>query len=89
MESVKTNPHMKNQGFTPGVIPAPNWHYKPVLYSAAQATKDFNQITYDIYQGRKKAESITNKKTPKSVFVFLGLGSLAVAFPFLKKLIKR
>lgn len=87
MESVSANQHMKNTGFNVGVVVPPDKFYKPVLYSDAKATRDFNQINRDIYEGQKKAKKLNEKKTPKSVFVFLGLASLALAFPFLKKLI--
>lgn len=87
MESV--NQHMKNTSFNVGVVIPPDRFYKPVLYSDAKATRDFNQLNRDIYEGQKKAKKLNEKKTPKSVFVFLGLASLAIAFPFLKKLIKK
>lgn len=87
MESV--NQHMKNTGFNVGVVVPPNRFYKPVLYSDAKATSNFQIINRDIYDGVKKAKTLNKKKTPKSVFVFLGLASVAIAFPFLKKLIRR
>ncbi len=89
MESVSVNQHMKNTGFNVGVIVPPDKFYKPVLYSDAKATRDFQMINKDIYEGKKKAKKLNEKKTPTSVFVFLGLASLAIAFPFLKKLIKK
>lgn len=89
MESVSVNQHMKNTGFNVGVVIPPDRFYKPVLYSDAKATRDFQMINKDIYEGQKKAKKLNEKKTPKSVFVFLGLASLAMAFPFLKKLVKK
>lgn len=90
MESVNsTNAHMKNPPLNMGVIIPPDDHYKPMLYSDREASKAFNQLDHDIYQSVKKSEKANNKKTPKSVFWVLGLGSLAIAFTFLRKLIKK
>lgn len=89
MESVQSvNQHMKNTSFNVGIIQPPDSHYKPVLYSHVQASRDFNRLDEDIYQSMKSYEGTDTRKTPKSVFVFLGLASLALAFPYLKKLIK-
>lgn len=87
--SVSVNQHMKNTGFRVGVQAPPAKLYKPVLYSDAQASSDFNRVNQDIYEGTKKARDISEKKTPTSVFVFLGLAGLTIAFPFVKNLIKR
>jgi hypothetical protein len=89
MESVSVNQHMKNTGFNVGVVVPPDKFYKPVLYSDAKASRDFQQMNKDIYEGRKKAKKLNEKKTPTSVFVFLGIASLALAFPYVKNLIKR
>ncbi len=89
MENVSVNQHMKNTGFNVGVVVPPDRFYKPVLYSDAKASHDFQMLNRDIYEGRKKAKKLNEKKTPKSVFVFLGLASLALAFPYLRKLIKK
>lgn len=89
MESVSVNQHMKNTGFNVGTIVPPDKFYKPVLYSDAKASKDFQMLNKDIYEGKKKAKKLNEKKTPKSVFVFLGIASLATLLPFLKKLIKK
>lgn len=86
MESV--NQHMKNSSFKVGVIVPPDSFKKTVIYSDAQASRDVAKMHYDIYEGKKNAKNINEKKTPKSVFVFLGLGTLALAFPFIKKLFK-
>lgn len=86
--SVSVNQHMKNTDFRVGVLSPPAKFYKPVLFSDTQATRDLNNFNHDIYEGRKKAKNISEKKTPKSVFVFLGLAGLTIAFPFVKKLFK-
>lgn len=86
MESV--NQHMKNTNFHVGVVVPPDKFCKPVLYSDAKASRDFQMLNKDIYEGKKKAKNLNEKKTPISVFIFLGLASLALAFPFLRKLIK-
>lgn len=83
------NDHMKNTDFRVGVVTPPDKFYKPVLYSDEVASKKFQEINRDIYEGKKKAKRADRKKTPKSVFVFAGLGALALSFPFLKKLFKR
>lgn len=88
MESVSVNQHMKNKGFNVGIVTPPDKFYKPVLYSDAKATHDFQMLNKDIYEGQKRAKKLNEKKTPKSVFIFLGAASLAIAFPFLKKLVK-
>ncbi len=86
--SVSVNQHMKNTDFRVGVLSPPAKYYKPVLFSDTQATRDLSNFNHDIYEGRKKAKNISEKKTPKSVFVFLGLAGLTIAFPFVKKLFK-
>ena len=86
--SVSVNQHMKNTDFRVGVLSPPAKYYKPELFSDTQATRDLNNFNHDIYEGRKKAKNISEKKTPKSVFVFLGLAGLTIAFPFVKKLFK-
>ncbi len=82
------NINMNNAPLNLGVITPPDSHYKPVLYSHAQASKDFNKLNNDIYVSIKNSESIKKRKTPKSVFVTLGLGALAVCFPLVKKAFK-
>ncbi len=84
-----TNQNMKNPPLHVGVINPPNRYYKPVLYSNIQAERELGGINHDVYVSMKNSESITKQKTPKSVFVALGLGALAVCYPILKKLIKK
>ena len=83
------NSHMRNVNFNVGILTPPDDHYKPVLFSPVKATKDFCKLNQDIYQEQKKVKKLNDKKTPKSVFVFLGLASLAPAFMLIKRLIKR
>lgn len=88
MESV-VNTNVNNSSVPVGIINPPDRFYKPVLYSHVQATKDFNKLENDIYVSLKHSEKLEKRKTPPSVFVALGLGALAIGFPFLRKLIKR
>ena len=85
---VSVNQNMKNSPLRVGVIVPPDNHYKPVLYSHVQASKDFQVLNHDLYVSMKNSEDIRKKKTPTSVFVALGLGALVVAFPFIKKIFK-
>ena len=84
-----TNQNMKNPPLNVGVINPPDRYYKPVLYSHIQAERELGGINHDVYVSMKNSESITKKKTPKSVFVALGLGTLAICYPILKKIIKK
>lgn len=86
--SVSVNQNMKNSPLNVGVLTPPNSLYKPVLYSHEQASRDFNNLNRDIYVSMKNSESIEKRKTPKSVFAFLGIGGLALCYPFIKKLFK-
>lgn len=87
VESV--NAHMKNTDFRIGSVVPPDKLHKPVLYSDAKASYDLYLLNKDIYEGKKQAKSINEKKTPKSVFVALGIAALALAFPAAKKLFKK
>lgn len=71
-----------------GVISAPQGHYKPVLYSHTQASREFVQLNKELNDKMKTIKKPT-KKTPVSVYVFSALGALAIAFPFLRKFIKK
>lgn len=88
MESV-VNQHMKNPPLNVGIISPPDSHYKPVLYSHQQASREFNQLDHDIYQSIKKSERADKKKTPKSVFWLLGIGGITTIVFGLKKLLKK
>lgn len=93
MESVQgkivNNPQMKNPPLNVGVIDAPNAHYKPVLYSHAQASREFNALDKDLYQHIKKFEGKDDKKTPKSVIYTLGAAALAGLVLLLRKAFKK
>ena len=87
MESVSVvNQNMKNTGFDIGVVTPPDKFQKPVLYSDRIASHNYKVLDRDIYQSVQKSENLNKKEMPKSVFWILGLGTLAVAFPFLRKL---
>ena len=87
MESV--NQHMKNSPLNVGVITPPDRFYKPVLYSEPLASQAFNQLDHDIYESVKKSKNLNEKKTPKSVLILLGIASIALSIPFLKKLFRK
>lgn len=87
--SVSVNQNMKNQPLNVGILTPPNGFVKPVLYSHEQASRDFNKLNHDIYTSMKNSESIEKRKTPKSVYAFLGIGALALSFPLIKKIFKR
>ncbi len=89
MESVSVNQHMKNTDFRVGVITPLDEFYKPVLYSDKEAGKQFKQLDNDIYESKKYVKKVNEKKTPKSVFVFLGIGALLAAIPLTKKIFRR
>lgn len=86
--SVSVNQHMKNPSLNVGIIVPPNDHYKPVLYSHVQASRDFQILNHDLYVSMKNSEDIRKKKTPTSVFVALGLGALALCYPLIKKVFR-
>ena len=83
------NDHMKNQKLNVGVIVPPNDHYRPILYSDIKATAAFNRLNQDIYQGVKKSKDPRTKKTPLSVKILLGIGTLFAAILGISKLIRR
>ena len=87
--SVSVNPNMKNQPLSVGVLTPPDKLHKPVLYSDAQATKDFNRLDHDVYISIKNSDTLERHKTPKSVFVIIGGCILALCYPLLKKIIKK
>lgn len=87
--SVSVNLNMKNPKLNVGILTPPNAFHKPVLYSPEQATRDITLINKDIYTSMKNSESLEKRKTPKSVFAFLGIGALAICFPFIKKIFKK
>lgn len=88
MESV-VNQHMKNSNFNVGVIIPPDAFKQPVVYSDLKASRDFNNMSHDIYTSTQNSKDINEKKTPKSVFIMLGCGALALCLPFIKKIWKK
>lgn len=88
MESVSVNQHMQNKPLNVGVITPPDEFYKPVLYSDRAASASFNRLEHDVYTAAQNSKKLNEKKTPKSVFVAIGLALSAIAFPFIKKHIK-
>lgn len=89
MESVSvTNQNMKNIGLDIGIVIPPDKFHKPILYSDRIASHNYKVLDKDIYQSVQKSKNLNDKKTPKSVFWMLGIGALAIAFPFLRKLFK-
>ncbi len=87
--SVSVNSNMKNPPLNVGILTPPDRYNKPVLYSHVKASSDFNKLNHDIYTSMKNSESIEKRKTPKSVFVALGLGILAICYPVFRKFVKK
>ncbi len=87
--SVNVNNNMKNPPLNVGILTPPDRYNKPVLYSHVQASNDFNRLNHDIYTSMKNSETIEKRKTPKSVFVAIGIGTLTLCYPLLKKIIKK
>ena len=50
-----------------------------------KASRDFQVLNHDLYVSMKNSESLEKKKTPKSVFVALGVGALALCYPLIRK----
>ncbi len=66
---------MKNPPYVLGEVQAPDYHPEPEIYSHYKATKNFNQISQDIFVKQKKEKRADRKKTPVGVWCTL----LAVA----------
>ena len=84
MESV-VNAHMKNPPLNVGVVIPPDKHYNPVLYSDAQASQNIKILEHDIYEGKKKAKNINDKKTPKSVIAIACVALAGIGAFLLRK----
>ena len=83
------NNSMKMDKFNTGVIPTPGMHYKPVLFSDYECTKQFHQMERDIYESKeKKQEFGKNLKTPKSLFIILAAPCVLYGGAKLVKIIK-
>ncbi len=83
------NSHMKNPKWSVGVLNVPNSHPNVVLYSPRKAEHDFRQMDQDIYESRGKYSYLDNKKTPKSLWVFLGLGGGFGLYKLVRFLMKK
>ena len=66
--SVSVNTNMKNPPLNVGIITPPNDHYKPVLYSHVQASRDFQVLNHDLYVSMKNSESLEKKENTKIRF---------------------
>lgn len=89
MGSDSANNGMKLPKWNVGVLNVPDSHPNVVLYSARQAEHDFRQLDMDIYQSAGKYSYLDNKKTPKSLWVFLGLGGSFGLYKLAKCLLKK
>lgn len=83
------NKNMHNPNYVAGIIPVPDSHYTPVLYSHYQATKEFNQLTQDIYEAKGNVKPADRKKTPKSVFFAVGAAAIYALWKFAKHIFKK
>lgn len=82
----QVNSAMKNSELRIGVIVPPDKHYKPVLYSDAEARKQFNKMNSDIYTQKKNYSFEDTKHTPKLISWGSGIAALATAgYLFLSK----
>ncbi len=83
------NSHMKNPALNVGILNVPNSHPNVVLYSPSQAERDSQKMDLDIYQSRSKYSYLDNKKTPKSLWYFLGIGGSFGLYKLVKFLLKK
>lgn len=84
---VKENIANKPMHYPPyvlGVIPAPDYHLEPELYSHFKATKEFNQISNDIYVKQQKEKPADRKKTPVGVWCTFGAAALFGLYKIIK-----
>ena len=71
-ENIANKP-MHNPPYVLGVIQAPDYHLEPELYSHFKATKEFNQISNDIFEKKQKEKPADRKKLQSEYGVHLGL----------------
>ena len=83
------NIYTKNPPLRVGILNAPDDHYRPVLYSHVQATKDFNNMSTDLYLKMRDAKPQDRHKTPKSIYYLVAAGILTPAFLALRKFLKK
>ncbi len=75
---------MKNPPYVLGVIQAPDYHLEPELYSHYKATKDFNQISNDIFIKKQAQKPADRKKTPAGVWCVFGTAALFGLYKIIK-----
>lgn len=81
------NSNLKNPPYVVGLLPVPDKHLEPVLYSHIQATRDFNKINEDIFIQKNKNKPADRKKTPKPVLcTFIAAAGFGI-YKILKHLI--
>lgn len=81
--------NMKSPQFHMAPVVPPDRYYKPILYSHAKATHDFNIINRDINKGIKQSKNLREKKTPLSVKIIVGLTAAFATVFTLAKYIRR
>lgn len=82
-ENIANKP-MQNPPYVLGVIQAPDYHLEPELYSHFKATKEFNQISSDIFEKKQKEKPADRKKTPIGVWCTFGAAALFVLYKIIK-----
>ncbi len=82
-ENIANKP-MHNPPYVLGVIQAPDYHLEPELYSHFKATKEFNQISNDIFVQKQKAKPASDKKTPVGVICTFAAAALLVLYKIIK-----
>jgi len=83
------NIYTKNPPLRVGILDAPNDHYRPVLFSHVQATKDFNRINTDLYLKMRDVKPEDKHKTPKSIYCLAGIGVIGGLYGLYRKFLKR
>lgn len=83
------NIYTKNPPLRVGILDAPDDHYRPVLYSHVQATKDFNKMSTDLYLKMRDVKPEDKHKTPDFIKALAGIaivgGVIALGRKFLRK----
>ncbi len=89
VQNSSMNGNMKNPDLRIGVLVPPDKHYKPVLYSDAEASAKFKAMNNDIYSKQKKLDFEDTKDTPKSVKFIGAAGAIAALGLAVKSFIKK
>lgn len=79
---------LNNKSLHVGVLTPPNELHKPVLYSHAEADKQFKQLEKDIYQAEKSQKFENKRKTPISVFLTICAAAAGAGYLVFKKAMK-